>query len=304
MHILVPLDGSFFAERALTPVFTLAQHLDEPLTLVLARIDPSTTFVETPPSNAGTIAAYAVYLDAIRHRADMGHIACTIATAQGLPETAICTLADRKHSDLIVMASHILSRADCVGWGSVAEYVAHQSGIPTLIVRPSGNVFPPRERAQPFMVLIPLDGSAQAETALRAALPLVRAAHGTIMLLYVVTPPNQRDERGVLTYLHNLTSHLNAQGVHATSKLESGSPATLIPLIAARMHADLIVMATQQHDPHDRAYAGSIAAAVFHQVAVPLLFCSPRAADRAAVTRTTSTLSAPAELLLALPHTL
>lgn len=62
------------------------------------------------------------------------HVECI--TLEGLPGPTIASYADENNVDLVAIATHGHSGIRHVLFGSVAEYVVRESGVPLLIIRP------------------------------------------------------------------------------------------------------------------------------------------------------------------------
>ena len=137
-RIVVPLDGSPLAERALPVVTTMATQLGVPVLLVRAihldfvvpRVDG--TFL-IPQESIDCIQRFAQdYLSAIRDHLVQEGIVVSIAAEWGTPFEIIDELS--ANDDLIVMTSH--GRGGVGRWllGSVAEKLVRSAKAPVLLV--------------------------------------------------------------------------------------------------------------------------------------------------------------------------
>lgn len=141
-RIVVALDGSELAERALEPARELARRLDAPLHLV--RVADVTRFQFGKNEAALEYAALGRELDdeeveAARYLSD---VAARLAADGAAPTTEVRRGFAARHlvdlarpSDLLVMASH--GRSGPRRWllGSVAEEVVRHATAPVLLVR-------------------------------------------------------------------------------------------------------------------------------------------------------------------------
>jgi nucleotide-binding universal stress UspA family protein len=142
-RIVVPLDGSEVAERALPQAEELARRLSVPLHLVrvvdltrLARYGPYALAV--PAAAFDQVfeeerAAAQEYLDLTARRLEAEGLPLTTELRHGSVGRELVDLpAD---DDLVVMASH--GRGGLRRWflGSVAEEVVRRSRVPVLLVR-------------------------------------------------------------------------------------------------------------------------------------------------------------------------
>ena len=187
-RILVGLDGSPLAEAILDPVRTLARRLGAEIVLLHVIHVPETIRA----AGAGPKLDDVVAQEQTRARAYLADVArkigesgLSIASAISVGDAAaeIVRYAERQHVDLIALATH--GRSGMQRWlhGSVADAVLHTAVTPLLMLRPSGAraVAPGLRR-----LVVPLDGSPLAETALPVAEELARALAAPIVLLRVV----------------------------------------------------------------------------------------------------------------------
>lgn len=198
-RILVPLDRSTRAEHALPVAARLARAAGG--TLILVEI--SNTHLEYGPyRDPGSGFAPLIidrddrevteYLRTIAHSPLLADLATETVVASGQVATTILELAQTHAADLLVMVSH--GRTGLARWilGSMTQQVARHAVIPVLALSDDGPS--PADIAlgavRPLRVLVPLDGSPLAETALAPTLELVRSlvspTGGEIHLLRVV----------------------------------------------------------------------------------------------------------------------
>ena len=147
-------------------------------------------------------------------------------------------------------------------------------------------------------ILVPLDGSHLAETALTAALEIAAKFESEITLLRVVLPPftiysvdgrayadvliamRQRAHNEAENYLKALKSSLRQKGyiVHAQIA-ESESPATAILDVVEAQNMDGIVMSTHGRGGLMRWVYGSVADKVLRHANVPVLLIRAKGAE-------------------------
>jgi nucleotide-binding universal stress UspA family protein len=189
--ILVPLDGSPFAEQALAVALTIAEGCGAKVTLVRAW-DPASyryTSELTPPfldpaAHDKLVAADYVNSTAAHLRPGT-RVTIDAAVVAGSAPEAIKECATNQSADLIVMTTHGLTGWNRAWIGSVADAVVRVVTTPVLLCRPlepavagfSGRF----ER-----VLIALDGSAEAEQVLSHAVEV--GGNCRFVLLRVVRP--------------------------------------------------------------------------------------------------------------------
>ena len=130
-------------------------------------------------------------------------------------------------------------------------------------------------------ILVPLDGSALAETALVRAvelaqlsgsrLILLRAAQAHAMLGVDPTDAQVRVVREAEEYLHRIAERVRTQGVTRLDPSVWYGPAAYAIVEAARLHkADLIVMTTHGRSGLGRLILGSVAESVLRGTTTPI----------------------------------
>lgn len=257
-RILVPLDRSELAERALPGAERLAQQMGA--TLHLVRV------IEPPPSSYGYVAlgyddlvatettTGEEYLQQLRERLVSDGL--SVHTRQ-LFGYAAGTLLDYERDagiDLVVMCSHGRGGLPRFALGSVAERLLRHGTAPVLLVRAFGAPLALHE------AVVPLDGSALAEK----ALPLVdQLAHGTlreVTLLRAVR--GQGDGPAAEHYLKEAAQHLHQEHLACRRLVVQGEPAQAI--VAAAGQDKLVIMATHGRGGLTRWALGSVADRVAH----------------------------------------
>lgn len=140
--ILVPLDGSEFAEAVLPHVQTMAKEEGAEIILLTVPVIPSADFVARNPGltkNAieETEVKTGKYLEAkISNLKKNGAKVKGILREGPVPET-ILEVAEEIHADMIAMSTH--GRIGMKRWlmGSVADEVVHNAHIPVILVHPN-----------------------------------------------------------------------------------------------------------------------------------------------------------------------
>lgn len=143
--ILVTLDGSAFAERALDSALMLGRPFEAAYTLLMAIevplpiADPSGLMVipVDPDAEKKVAAAARGYLDKQVARLRGLGVQATALSVEGHPAVeAIIAQADQTGCDLVVIASHGAGGMERLVVGSIADKVIRGSTHPTLVVRP------------------------------------------------------------------------------------------------------------------------------------------------------------------------
>lgn len=257
--ILVPLDGSMLAERALEPAIELAQQRMGNLKLVQV-VPPD---VETGPSLE--------YLQQRAERVSSAGVEVECQVRTGFPVATLLEMSARV--DLIVLSSHGRSGFDRFFLGSVTEKVVRRSACPTLVVRANHTRLSETDR-----ILVPLDGSRLSLEALPEAVRLAKATSATLVLcrveeaagVFLSLIPEELDEQRLQSYLKEIAADLdpavNVETLHAFGP----AARTLVDLIS-RQRIDLVVMTTHGRGGLDRLVCGSVAEGVMRVSHTPVL---------------------------------
>ena len=189
-RILVPLDGSSVAERAL-PVTTRLAQASSHGSIVLVRAVSST---QSRTIREAHLASAHKYLNQLLPL-HMGHGLSIERVARLGPATSTILATAQAHAtDLIVMCSHGYTGIARTILGSIAREVVYQSPLPILLLRAEGplptETHPDAHRTP--RILVGLDGSAYAKQALLPAASLITAlatpAQGAVHLTRVIIP--------------------------------------------------------------------------------------------------------------------
>jgi nucleotide-binding universal stress UspA family protein len=208
-RILVPLDGSARAERALPIAARIARATDGTVVLLRAVSLPADLTPYLMPEGALAqrateegLAEASRYLASVAQSDTLAGIKTETAVVDGLPAPSILAVVGTRNIELIVICSH--GYTGFMRWmlGSVAEKVMHHAPVPVLMLSERGPIpagqHPDAER--PLRALIALDGSPLAEEALEPAAHLIAALaapmRGAVHLVRVLRPPFAEGELG------------------------------------------------------------------------------------------------------------
>jgi len=114
-------------------------------------------------------------------------------------------------------------------------------------------------------VLVPLDGSKRAESALAAASAL---AENVLLVCSAATPP---ERAAAAKYLASVAGRLRRKGVGVATRLGGGEPSRLIVRTALQEEAELIVLSGRGHGGAGNGPLGSVAERVLRSSPVPVL---------------------------------
>lgn len=272
-RILVPLDGSDMAERALAPALALAEAMSAklffvkvaiPLTL---KLDPKLYqhIVEVRKDEAKR------YLRSIQPSSSSTLVDIETQVLVGRAARSIINFAQEKGIDLIVMSSHGRSGVSRWIYGSVADKVLHSAPCAKVIIHPQVII-------EPFSIkriLVPLDGSSLAELALEPARALAEAVSAELIVLHVTSTPQidvqpvpgwpglnavvEAADQEADAYLQGVQAAMGDSPVSVKSRCASGPAAEGIIDSADRQKVDLIVMCSHGRSGIERWVFGSVA---------------------------------------------
>jgi len=295
-RILVPLDGSPLAEGILPYVKALAkglgsqvtlQHVVEPFPLDCA--DP-----ELEPYAARAVEFIhplaESYLKRIARTLVRDGVEANTKLVQGKAVENILSYAESDDVGLIAMSTH--GRSGPARWvlGSTADRVLRSAERPVLLVRPSDEGMGDTASTQLSRIVVPLDGSPTAETALPFVRELARALELEISLIQVIgietsvrfggttldtrLVPNEVLQRmAVLAsdYLASIARKLGRDGSPPQWEVLGGSPASRVIDFAREASSCLVAMATHGRSGFHRWVMGSVADRVVKHTCEPVL---------------------------------
>ncbi len=286
-NILVPLDGSELAEKALEPAnqiaMAMAQYGNEPrpVRLTLLRVLSPMALLAADPYLYDEMMRMSsdeaqAYLNQVASTMTANGVVIETKIVNGSSAEAIVQYAEGAGIDLIVMSSHGRTGSRRWVYGSVAEKVMHHAPCATAIIRAHVEV----SMFQNRKILVPLDGSELAERALGPALALARAVNSNVYLLRVVAagepmaesmrPTGEQveaaltatdlEEKGVAeAYLQSVFSRFENTRLFFDVQTTSGDVADTIVTYADDNHIDLIVISSHGRSGLGRWLHGSVA---------------------------------------------
>jgi nucleotide-binding universal stress UspA family protein len=279
-NLLVPLDGSPFAEHALPVATTIARRCGAALQLVRVHVPAA------PPFSGGELAADCVLELTLREqdRLYLGEVVKRVSAASsvqptarlldGSPADAIHVDAVATGADLVVMATHGRGPLSRFWLGSVADELIRRLPMPILLIRPKEGAAKLGDEASLRHIVIALDGSKLAEQILAPALALGSIMHADFTLVFAIEPvvvpatlggnaPSGADPEVVQdaqAYLDQTAESLRQQGLVVQTRLVVNQLAAAAILDEAHARAaDLIALATHGRSGFTRLLLGSVA---------------------------------------------
>ncbi len=143
-HVLVPLDGSAFAEQALPTAANMAMALGGKLILLHSvspfesAAIPAFTTLEPPQEQADHLAIAKHYLQDLVVRGVTSGCQVEFDVRLDVPTLAIAEAARDHNAALVVMATHGRGALGRMVLGSVADATLKHTRVPLLLVRPQG----------------------------------------------------------------------------------------------------------------------------------------------------------------------
>ena len=309
-RILVPLDGSARAERAIPVAARIARALGGSVTLLRVATAPVDTgkysstsgYVEETADTDLTGATS--YLENIAGSDELAGIKTEVKTFTGAVAPTILSASQSFHANLIIMCSHGYTGFKRWALGSVADKVTRHSPIPVFVLR-EGGPLPATAEHKPVRALVAVDGSSLSEAVfepaayLAAALAEATSQQGALHLLRVVDLPvsggkfksdahidtglkeqvKHEDEEYLATLEHRLgengdLAHLD---LAITSSIEADPDIAEAIVKKAEQDAfDFIAIATHGRGGVQKWAMGSVAGRVLHATTLPLLIMRPQ----------------------------
>ena len=289
--ILVPLDGSRFAEYALPLALTLSRRTGAQVHLLTVQEHLPTRSPEGWEEAARDW--HQAYLDElagrIRPRAG-GEVSTKVRLGHVVEE--LQAEAETRGADLVVMATHGRGAFSRAWMGAIADTFIRHTDRPVLLVRPQEEEADPSLDRDPAVkkILLPLDGTEVSEGIIDHATEMGAMFGATYHLVRMVPlpkgfkspyPPHLIEmNREFLTdakdaaegYLEEQAQRLRAHGlVVDTAVVEVGQAGHGILAEAENAGCDFIAMATHGRGAIARTILGSTADKVVRGAHVPVL---------------------------------
>jgi nucleotide-binding universal stress UspA family protein len=299
-RIMVPLDGSTFAEAALPIAFGLARRDGATVHLVKVHEPP------TPVAGPEGPAMYDPEIDEELERNGRRYLGVMLAWTNGDdraravtaylhgPVTESLSIYVRDEAiDLVVMTTHARGGVSRALLGSVADGVVRHSLAPVLLVRPGHEAAAAPATTPVFRrVLLPVDGGPAGDRMVEYAVAVAGAPGVEYTLLRVVTTGTSSVRAALPHRGEDPASRVQRATVRATlgTKAEEFAPRGLavrpqvvvdddpadgIVRYAAENDFDLVAMATRSRGGLERLLLGSIADRVLRKAKTTLLLWNP-----------------------------
>ena len=288
--IVVPVDGSSLAEGAIPYALALAERTQSQVRFVL--VHPG----QYPPLLIDSARVYLAELTE-RFRTRMG-ASLTSIILNGPAASSLVQHVRDIGADLVVMTTHGRSGIERAWLGSVADEVIRSAEVPVIVLRPrTDGTFPAFDLRE---ILVPLDGSALAETAIGPAAVLAKLWDAEMSLVQMVYPVlftpdavlpfagaydeevTAREWELAKDYVRDLSGTLRTKGIRAsgTALVASRPVAESLIDLAQPARVSLVALATHGRGGLRRLVLGSVADKVVRGAQVPILVIPALCATR------------------------
>jgi len=269
-RILVPLDGSKFAEQVFPPVVELARVFGSEVVLV--------EVCEPEESEYGQACRLYINNEAERLKKSLQGSAASVRTIvlEGKAAEQILAYAEKSDVSLVMLSSH--GRSGIAPWslGGTASKVLHRVGVPLIIVRARET---PEESDKVGLfsrILVPLDSSERSAAVLPYVVELTKKLESGVTLLRVVEtgkhvhtiggleyiPYKDRDIDKVKTsaqrYLDEVSSKFTKTKATVRSEVRVGDSAREIIRLATETGCSLIAMSSHGYSGIEAWAHGSV----------------------------------------------
>ena len=296
-EILVPLDGGRVAEQAIPLATALARRHGSRLHFVgvsrpIMFSNPG-AFSPDIPLNASVeldvIAAEELeryLLQWSRRVARADQVAVRSAVLKGAEPVGdqLVEYTARHNIELVIMHTHARGAVRRLWLGSVANALAQKSGVPCLLLRgPLAATTEAVLPVRPHRIVVPLDGSIEAELAVELAIACADPEVTELELLTIVSPlpfPGSVLEGAALEtraaaaerYLARVASRATeADIVTRSSVVIHASPSVAIVGHVQQRGADLVAIAAHFRSGVNRVFLGSVMDRLLRKTHVPML---------------------------------
>lgn len=199
-RVIVPLDGSLCAERAIPVAARLARVSGGSVVFVQVVLPPVDFGKYTAPrlvnserivfeNNQARATSYLASM-MVNYTHELAGIDVEIGVAVGLVPQTFCSVARKEQADLIVLSNREETGMKRWFLGSIAQETVHHSTVPILVLNEQSVIPRMSHSAYPLQAQVILDGSLISETALEPTAKLLAAlaapTQGILHLVYVV----------------------------------------------------------------------------------------------------------------------
>ena len=290
--ILVPLDGSDEAEAILPYVSHMAAGMDIGVALlsVMDRgaLEMSDSYYSKLFERAEQEAKGKLHNAA--HQLRQARVQIEEHVVSGRADSEIAAAAERLGCNLIAMSTHGRSLLGRGILGSVTDRVVHTAPIPVLTITPSKARAYHGSDTLVTRLVVPLDGSALAESVLPYVKEMASKLGYTVVLLRVVRPlhyfwagehpPEIHEENEVMEseareYLEATAESLSRDGIDVEWRVLVGHPTTIVLEQVRDIPHSIVALTTHGRSGFRRWLIGSFAETLVRSGGDPVLIVPP-----------------------------
>ena len=290
--ILVPLDGSDEAEAILPYVSHIASGMDLEVTLlsVMDRgaMEMSETYFSRLYERAEQEAKGRLHNAA--HQLQQEGVRTEELVVSGRADSEITEAADRLGCNLIAMSTHGRSLLGRGILGSVADRIVHTARIPVLTITPDKVRAYHGSDTLVTKLVVPLDGSALAETVLPHVREMASRLEYKVVLIRVVRPlhyfwvgehppeideENAQMENEARAYMETAAEKLSQDGIDVEWRVLVGHPTTIVLEQVRDIHHSIVALTTHGRSGFRRWLIGSLAESLVRSGGDPVLIVPP-----------------------------
>lgn len=296
LRILIPLDGSAAAEKAIPHAAAIARIFSAEIDL-LGIIDTTATprpaTVNSHDWQRSRIATE-VYLARTAECIEAGGVTTQWQLREGDAARAIIQFIGDSNSDLLIMTRYGGGNAQRFPMGGTVQKVVSTAAASILLVDPSVDFDDEQGYGN---VLVAMDGSQCSEWALRFAALMAQAAGGFVNVLRVVREPSLPDGMPASAETRRFFDRIKrAASSQATLKLTtlvstlppdiettmsvvtSTNVSATVEEAARRTGADLLIMASEDEEDCNAQGYGQVSDALLNRARMPVLILRPETA--------------------------
>ena len=302
--IIVPLDGSALAEKALPFAVALARL--ENRKILLLKIEPEGKPTQEGETESPVMEEATVYLGLVKKEISQPELPnfidyndIEIEVVPGRPVRELGDVINSLNPSQVVMTTHGRTGLSRFMLGSVARETLERLQVPVILLRPfdlAGSALPlelmyqktglpqPGKKASGQLV-VALDGTPEAEVVLQPALELCKVAGFELCLVRVVPPyiplvdginyragdvENERKEEA-RAYLEGVKTRLAESEVSIVFQVLNGKPADAILEYTRQDKVLMVAIASHSHSRMAQLMTGSLAEEVMDESHLPVL---------------------------------
>jgi len=301
--IVVPLDGSRFAETAVNPAAELARKAGARLHLVMvhepimALVPAADVPAPAAPDDLELRQQEQTYLTETAQRlGSVGAGTVKVELVDGMAGPALTDYIAKVRPDLVIMSTHGRGPLSRFWLGSVADHLIRHASVPILLLRPKDSETEHPAEVSLRSALVPLDLSDEAETVIPVLRDLLKLNAGELTLMHVVEPilgisgavppypvavpadqlEYSREE--AQKRLDGVADRLRADGLTVSTRVVVGlGVAGTVLDTLAQSQLDFVAMSTHGAGGFKRLLVGSVADKVIRASSHPVLVYRPPA---------------------------